>query len=147
MSVKSSSSRHSGPTRVASVSRGTGVGEAKITASTRPIHSRQRAACGSSPSSGSNGGLAFARAMSEPVEPKRRPAGQLPNGAEARETLQKTAGGAVGAEIVERGRCDRIIGEEHADARRTASGSDLAGDRQETVAPAAEVDGLRMHLA
>ena len=50
-----SSNRQSWPTRRTSASRGTGFSEAKIAASTRSIHSRQRAAGGRSRSSTSRG--------------------------------------------------------------------------------------------
>ena len=54
-----SSNRQAWPTRRTSASRGTGFAEAKIAASTRSIHSRQRAAGGRSRSSTSSGFVAL----------------------------------------------------------------------------------------
>ena len=67
-----SSRLHLCPTSFASASRGTGSREAKIAASTRPIHSRHRAPSGISARSGSNSGSCsrfFGRPMIAPRIP------------------------------------------------------------------------------
>ena len=99
-SASRSSNRQAWPTRRTSASRETGLGEAKMAASTRSIHSRQRAAGGRSKRSTSRG--------SSPSRRRRRAAALIGRRAgtwaarkirarrEQDETVEQPAGGAAG---------------------------------------------------
>src|SRR5215212_4138505 len=150
----SASSRHSGPTSAASVSRGTGVGEAKITASTRPIQARQRASRGSS-GAGSNQGWRLGGAMSrapclEPIEPEQWPAGELARGAERHQALEEAAGRPLRAEAAKLGegaRRDGVVGEERAQAGRAALAAQRTGERAQARGAAGEREGALVREA
>src|SRR6476661_3761458 len=98
MSAITSSSEQVCPTRPLRIACGTGFDEAKIAASTRPIHSRQRSFGGRSASSRSNGsGAALVRrAMSEAIEARGGAPGQLARGGERDQALEQAAQRTVG---------------------------------------------------
>src|SRR6476619_2037658 len=132
MSVMTSSREDVFPTRSVRISCGTGVGEAKIAASTRPIHSRQRRFGGRSASSRSNGsGAALVRrTMSEAVEARGGAPGQLARGPERHQALEQAAQRTVGHAGEARGCSHGVVGEKGSNDLRRLFGAQPWCDRQ-----------------
>src|SRR3954451_22912704 len=142
MSLMTSPIEHVCPTRPVRISCRTGFGEAKIAASTRPIHSRQRRSGGRSASSRSNGsGAALVRrAMSQAVEARGRAPGQLARGAERDQTLEQAAQRTVGHGGEARGGGHGVVGGKGRDDPRVLFGAQPWCDRQKNLRAPIELE-------
>ena len=128
------------PTTRARFSRETGSAEAKIAASTRPIHSRQRAGAGRSSSSRSRSPRGFRRPRhrSEPVEPERRASGQFADRAERDQPVEQPPRPALRHLPAEfRGRAEGVVVEQRLQRGPCPLGAQFRLRRPAAFAPAA----------
>src|ERR1700751_1647449 len=133
MSSMTKSRLQSGPTTRARTSRETGSFEAKITASTRPIHARQRSSgVNASRSASRFFGRARRPMASKPVEAERGPTGKLARRPDGHQTVKQPAAAAVGGACA-RGRRLRVLRQQDLDPARGVTAPQFGRGAQELV--------------
>ena len=139
------------PTNGAKASRGTGSVAAKIAASTRNIHSRQRAPCGKSASSASKASIVASLGpwRSQPIKPKTRSPRHFAHGAQVDQTVEQSTRGAIRKTGAFRGarRRDAILSEQQLDDARRALGSQFRRNSEKLFSTSREFDGQGVRVA